>query len=142
MKTTEARDRKKKRLWCLLHVQNLHHIETGKPTIWSFQPYHVNASLSGEQELCDAFSVYVLRILKLSLQKKKKLRSLLQSTPTYDKLIMLGNFNARVGQESYLEGLLGNTVLETVTTTDDYCWSSAQSNNLPSSTPLSIIKTV
>ena len=50
------------------------------------------------------FSVCTLKLFELNLQKKDKfnleLRSCLQSTPEDDKMIIPGDFNARVGQDA------------------------------------------
>ena len=55
----------------------------------------------------------MLQRFRLNLQKKKdkfysELRSLIQSTPADDKVIILGDFNTRVGKDATAwKGVLG-----------------------------------
>ena len=85
----------------------------GKSTIRSFRPHHVHAPSSGEQAVClFSRSVFAPTLQAEPAEKDKfysELRSLLQSTPADDKLLILGDFNARMlGKEALGRHGVGN----------------------------------
>lgn len=80
--------------------------------------------LNIEQQLT-LFSIYSPTLQAEPAEKERfysDLRRLLQSTPAADKVLILGDFNARVGRdtEAWKESLR-DMALETVTTTGAYC---------------------
>ena len=107
------------------------------PTGHSDRIMSMRVLLEGKQHLT-LFSVYAPTLLADLADKDifySDLRRLLNNTPEDDKVLILGDFNARVGKDCQAwQGVLGRLASVTVTTMGASCSSSAQSTNLSSPT--------
>ena len=113
-----------------LHGEELHRLQSWNFALTSLGSHRLHASsaerlpLNIEQQLI-LFSIYSPTLQAEPAEKERfysDLRRLLQSTPAADKVLILGDFNARVGRdtEAWKESLR-DMALETVTTTGAYC---------------------
>ena len=86
-------------------------LQPGKSTNWSFRPHEVHAPITENKRYATLFSVYASALRAKPAAKDKfysGFRSYVQHTPTSDKVIVLDDFNAKVGQDAdFWKGVLG-----------------------------------
>ena len=89
-------------LWCRLHDQNFHCQKTAELVSWSFKPHHVPKTPNPGQQVC-----HCPQCVPPTLQVETgvneafyhDLYNILQQVDSTDKLLILGDFNARVGRD-------------------------------------------
>ena len=94
-------------LWCRLHDRNFHHHKIAELANWSFRPHHVPKAPSPGHQVCHCpqcvrtFSAGVnwSKIIGVKEAFYRDLHNLLQQADSKDKLLILGDFNARVGRD-------------------------------------------